>query len=101
MAHSVSELTDFVALYVHFKPLHREISGRVCGMHNDTECKINLKTAQRHKLALCKMHVQVVLGTLKLTCLHIGIAGNLGFSSSDTRMGALGKNQSILTVIIL
>lgn len=95
-AHSVSKLTDFVALYMHFQPLHREISGRVCGMHNDTECKINLKTAQRHKLALCKMQVQIVLGTLELTCLHIGIVGNLGFNSSDTRMEALEKKNSPL-----
>lgn len=89
----MSKLTDFVALYMHFQPLYREISGRVCGMHDDTECKINLKTAQRHKLALCKMKEQVVLGMLGLTCLHIGIARNSGFNSSDTRMEALEKKS--------
>lgn len=89
----MSKLTDFVALYMHFQPLHREISGRVCGMLDDTECRINLKTAQRHKLALCKMQVQVVLGTLGLTCLHIGITGNLKYNSSDTRMEALEKKS--------
>lgn len=61
--HSVSKLTDFVAQFMHFQQLYGEISNHVYCMHDNTQCKVNLKIAWRHEHALCKMWTQVILGT--------------------------------------
>ena len=49
---------------MHFQHLYTEISNHVYCMHDNTQCKINLKIEQRPEWSLCKMWTQVILGTM-------------------------------------